>query len=202
MNIERRAFPVELRVEKREEKTKIVGHAAVFNSLSNEFWGFREVVAPGAFADSIKEDDVRGLFNHDPNHVLARNKSGTLTLAEDEKGLLYEIDPPDTQMARDLMVSIERGDVSQNSFAFTVLPDGEKWREDANGTLIRTLTRVKLYDISVVTYPAYLETDVSLRSSGEALAEEGRKILAALKPPAFDPWDLDLRRRRLKLAEI
>lgn len=205
MNIERRAFPVELRAEKREDKTKIVGHAAVFNTLSVELWGFREEVAPGAFTDSIKEDDIRALFNHDPNLILGRNVSGTLTLREDDKGLFYEIDPPDTQTARDLVVSIERGDISQNSFAFTVLPDGAKWREDANGTLIRTITRAKLYDISPVTYPAYIDTDVSLRSAGEALASEGRKIVAAVRAaqePDCNPWEIDLRRRRLKLASI
>ena len=203
MNIERRAFPVELRVEKRGDKTKIVGHAAIFNSLSVELWGFREEVAPGAFADTIKEDDIRALFNHDPNLILGRNTSGTLALTEDDKGLFYEIDPPDTQTARDLVLSIERGDISQNSFAFNVLPDGAKWREDANGTLIRTIVRAKLYDISPVTYPAYLDTDISLRTAGETLATEGRNIVAALRStiePEVNHWEIDVRRRRLDLA--
>lgn len=200
--IERRAFPVEFRVKRADDHAKIVGHAAVFNTLSAELWGFREEVAPGAFSQTIEQDDVRALFNHDPNFVLGRNTAKTLRLSEDDKGLLYEIDPPDTQFARDLMVSIERGDITQNSFSFSVLPDGQEWREDGNGTLIRTLTHVKLYDISPVTFPAYPSTDVSLRSAeAEALAAHGRRIIEAQRPASLFTWQIenDLRRRRLDL---
>ena len=96
----------------------IEGHAAVFDSLSVELWGFFEEIAPGAFADSIEAgDDVRALFNHDPNYVLGRSRNGTLRLAEDEVGLRVEFEPPDTQQARDVVTLIERGDVNQMSFA-------------------------------------------------------------------------------------
>ena len=200
--IERRAFPVEFRVKRDDDNAKIVGHAAVFNSLSVELFGFREEVSPGAFTQTIQQDDVRALFNHDPNFVLGRNVAKTLRLSEDEKGLMYEIDPPDTQFARDLMVSIERGDITQNSFSFSVLPDGQEWREDSAGTLIRTLTHVKLYDISPVTFPAYPSTDVSLRSAeAEALAAEGRRILEAHRPGFTWQVENDLRRRKVDLIE-
>lgn len=159
----RRTFPmVEMRVEGDEgEQPKIVGHAAVFNELSEPLWGFRERILPGAFKEAIELDDVRALWNHDPNYVLGRNKAGTLRLAEDDRGLAVEIDPPDTHWARDLLVSIRRGDVNQMSFAFTVLD--EEFSKD-NGENIRTLKKVRLHDVSVVTYPAYPQTDVQVRS--------------------------------------
>ena len=161
----RRCFALDaLKIEAREEAdTKtIVGHAAVFNTLSVDLWGFREKIAPGAFADAVKEDDVRALFNHNPDYVLGRNKAGTLRLKEDEKGLAIEVDPPDTQVARDLMVSIGRGDITQMSFGFQLVSDEWDYTDRANP--IRTLKKVKLYDVSPVTYPAYEDTDVELNA--------------------------------------
>ena len=165
MEQERRTIEVELRVERREDgPPKIRGHAAVFNSLSEDLGGFREQIAPGAFADAVKTDDVRALWNHNPDFVLGRNRSKTLRLSEDTKGLSIEIDPPDTQFARDLLVSIERGDVSQMSFAFSVRANGQNWGKDDDGKVVRTLTNVRLYDVSPVTFPAYTQTDVAVRS--------------------------------------
>ena len=105
--------------------TTLRGYAAKFDTLSEPLFGFREKIAPDAFAD-VLENDVRALFNHDPNHVLGRSAAGTLRVQQDEVGLLYEVDLPDTQAARDLVTSIKRGDVSQSSFAFTVEKDD--WR--------------------------------------------------------------------------
>ena len=157
-----RSFTVdELRaVQADGENKKIVGHAAVFNELSEDLGGFREKISPGAFKKTLKEADVRALWNHDSNYVLGRNKSGTLRLQEDEKGLAIEIDPPNTTWANDLMVSIDRGDVSQMSFGFrTVKDDFEK----KNDEIIRILKEVELFDVSPVTYPAYPQTDVQMR---------------------------------------
>lgn len=156
----------ELRVDKNKDGgiPEIVGHAAVFDSLSQELgniFPFRERIAKGAFEKSIQTDDIRALFNHDPNYVLGRNKSETLTLEEDEDGLKVKILPPDTAWARDLCISIERGDVSQMSFGF--LAEEEDW-SDENGEDIRTLKRVRLFDVSPVTFPAYIDTDVGVRS--------------------------------------
>jgi HK97 family phage prohead protease len=158
-NREMRTFPLEFRIE--PETKKIVGHAAVFNKIDGPEW-FRERIAPGAFADSLKSDDVRALFNHDPNYVLGRNKADTLFIEEDEVGLRMEIDPPDTQFANDLLVSIARGDISQASFAFTTID--ASW-DDVDGQEVRTLKKVRLYDVSPVTYPFYEATDVSLRKA-------------------------------------
>lgn len=168
MNQERRTIEVEMCVERRDDAPpKIRGHAAIFNSLSEDLGGFREQIAPGAFIEAIEKDDVRALWNHDPNYVLGRNRSRTLQMSEDTRGLAIEIDPPDTQFARDLMVSIERGDVSQMSFAFSVKPNGQNWGKDEDGQVVRTLTGVRLFDVSPVTYPAYTQTDVALRSMQE-----------------------------------
>ena len=155
---------------------KIIGHAAVFDQETLIAGLFREKVAKGAFNDTIKVDDIRALFNHDSNHVLGRNKAGTLTLKEDDKGLAIEVEPPDTQFARDLMVSIKRGDVDQMSFGFSVLHD--EWeRGDDDKKDLRTLRKVRLFDVSPVTFPAYEGTDVAVRSHEEwrAKTEEASK---------------------------
>lgn len=191
MERETRTFEIELAVEERAEgrAPSIVGHAAVFNSLSENLGGFRERIAPGAFAESINADDVRALFNHDPNFVLGRNKAGTLELSEDDHGLAIRITPPDTSFARDLMVSLGRRDITQMSFGFTVLTDGQAWEEDADGMVVRTLKRVRLFDVSPVTYPAYTQTDVALR--------ELRSWQAANHAPEL--WRVPIARRRLSL---
>jgi HK97 family phage prohead protease len=169
--IEKRAFALELRVDRGEgddEGLTLRGHAAVFDSLSEDLGGFREKVEPGAFKKAIKSDDVRALWNHDSNIVLGRNKSGTLSLSEDDTGLAIKIDAPDTQMVRDMVLSpIERGDVDQMSFAFRV--KDERWEEpeEEGGLPTRTLLEVSLADVSPVTYPAYADTAVAVRSLEE-----------------------------------
>ena len=194
MDIERRTYDlIELRAEEGEGKPlRIRGHAAVFNKKSDVIFGFREIVLPGAFAKSIKKDDIRALWNHDPNFVLGRNKSGTLKLKEDDRGLLSDIELPDTETARSLYASIKRGDVDQMSFGFRTITDN--WRKDGGDT-VRELVEVDLFDVSPVTYPAYPQTDVSARSFFEAR-------MAALNPPP-DPetalYRLKLLRRRLEL---
>lgn len=157
-NIERRFFKSELRAD---ENSPVVGYGSVFSKQSEDLGGFREIIAPGAFDDRLN-DDVRALFNHDPNYVLGRTKSGTLSLSIDETGLRYEVDFPNTTIANDLLESIKRGDVDQSSFAFTV--DEDEFTE-ADGVIIRTIHRVKkLFDVSPVTYPAYPDATVGARS--------------------------------------
>jgi len=192
MKQERRTLHSEFRVEQREDGKKLIrGHAAVFNVETDLGW-FRERIAPGAFSESIGKDDVRALFNHDENFILGRNKAGTLTMREDEQGLYVEIDPPDTQVARDLVTSIERGDISQMSFGFQTIKDSWETEENAAKDL-RTLEKVKLWDVSPVTFPAYQETDVAVRSHdcwSQSKAE-------SLK---YKPFKTALLRRRLALT--
>ncbi len=193
-NREIRSVDVEFRVKRSDDVVMLKGHAAVFNSLSENLGGFREQIEPGAFKWALENDDVRALINHDSNLVLGRNTAGTLRLKEDKTGLAVEIDIPDTAPARDLVVSIERGDISQMSFGFRVRPGGEEWGEDDNGDIVRTLTDLGLFDVSPVAYPAYPATDVGLRSL-EAHTEAGR--VAALNTMAA----LDKYRRQLKLRD-
>lgn len=167
MKREVRHFSGSIKVERRDAGAGpplIRGHAAVFDSLSENLGGFREVIAPGAF-DDVLGDDVRALFNHDPNAILGRSTAGTLRIGVDSTGLTYEIDPPDTQSARDLLVSMERGDVRESSFGFRIARGGDTWDENEDGVLIRTITKVaRLYDVSPVTFPAYPDTDAAKRT--------------------------------------
>ena len=179
--LERRAFDVidlEVRASADDgDSKKIRGYAARFDKLSEELWGFREKIAPGAFAKSIKSDDIRALWNHDPNYVLGRNRSETLTLDEDEKGLRIEITPPDTQWARDLLVSIERRDVSQMSFGF--ITEKDAWDRSDEKNVVRTLEQVRLFDISPVTFPAYPQTSVGVRSAEDVYKDFAADQVAA-----------------------
>lgn len=167
-NLEVRMLPMkELRIDEVEQASEIIGHAAVFDEWSETLGGifpFKEKVRRGAFSQSIITDDIRALFNHDPNYVLGRNKVGTLELAEDEVGLKVKITPPDTSWARDLTTSIKRGDISQMSIGFIVEEDN--WSTEA-GIDTRELIKVKLFDVSTVTFPAYLKTNVGLRAMSE-----------------------------------
>ncbi len=137
-------------------------YPSVFNTLSEDLGGFRERIMPGAFRKTIKENDVVGLFNHDSNFVLGRTRANTLTLREDKKGLRAEAELPATSWANDLIVSIERGDITQGSFGF--LPVKSRWIEDASEPIVER-QEVRLFDASLVTQPAYPDADgASLRS--------------------------------------
>lgn len=193
-NIERRftAGKVELRAGADGKSQTIRGYAAVFDSPSENLGGFVEVIAKGAF-DGVLKDDVRALFNHDANLILGRTKSGTCTIGVDETGLWYEINPADTQTARDLLVSLKRGDVDQSSFAFSVSREGQTW-DEGTGTLTRTITKIaKLYDVSPVTYPAYPDTEACARTlqEGKAWKQQSTK----------NPHAAQARARQLALAE-
>jgi Escherichia/Staphylococcus phage prohead protease len=167
--VQHRAFKLknlEIRSSEDGEPPMIRGYAAVFNTWADIIPGlFRERIAPGAFHRALRDSDVRALVNHDPNYVLGRNKAGTLSLSEDQHGLAVEIEPPDSQWSRDLMVSMKRGDINQMSFGFRPV----KWTEDvpekAGDPLEVTLREVLLFDVSVVTFPAYPQTEAWARSA-------------------------------------
>ncbi len=150
---------------KKDEPLKASGYAAVFNSRTSIGDYFDEVINPGAFSKTIKEnEDIRALFNHNWDNVLGRTKAGTLSLSEDEKGLKFELELPDTTIARDLAVSMERGDIDQCSFGFYVT--SETWDYDVEPAL-RTINEVELYEISLVSIPAYDDTEAALTRSKE-----------------------------------
>ena len=168
-NIEKRAATVEAA---QEESRTISGYAAVFDSDSEDLGGFTERIERGAFAEAIKISDVRALFNHDNNMILARTASGTLRIYEDERGLKYEFEAPHTTAGNDVLQMIKRGDINQSSFGFTVEQDSWAKRD---GTTYRTINKVKrLYDVSPVTFPAYPEASVAVRKLEEINLEENR----------------------------
>jgi len=149
---EKRFFNIETRISKRAKKNIVTGHAAIFGQLSEDLGGFKEKIKVGAF-DGVLKNDVRAFFNHDPNFLLARTTSGTLKLAVDKMGLSYSFEVPDTTAGRDLVISMERGDITQSSFAFMVEKDS--WSEQ-DGQEIRTIEKVgRLFDVSPVSIPAY-----------------------------------------------
>lgn len=157
---ETRAFHIELRAS--GDRPTITGHAAVFNVLSEDLGGFREVVLPTAFRRALRgDDDVRALLDHDSTKILGRLKAGTLKLRKDSEGLHVTIYPPDTTIANDAIKSIDRGDIDSMSFGFRTISD--RW-ETKDGEEVRYLEEVELFDVSPVTYPAYIDTDVAIRS--------------------------------------
>jgi len=172
--VERRMVPAaELRLQRDGHGTPVVtGYAIVFDSLSEDLGGFRERVKVGSVTRSLREGaDVRALVDHDPSKILGRNLAGTLRIKPNAKGVLVEIDAPDTQAGRDIVKSIDRGDVTGMSFAFTTQSD--EWHME-DGTPIRDLLDVDLHDVSVVTYPAYRATDVAVRSTMGLSVPDGR----------------------------
>lgn len=167
------------------------GHAAVFDTrtwIGSKRWGFWEEMAPGCFTKSIGESDVRMLQNHNPDLLLARMAHGpadTLRLSEDGIGLAVDADMAPTSYAQDLAALLERGDCTQMSFAFDMV--AYEWTYLADGTELLRHTECALWDVSPVTYPAYVETDAALRM----------ELMAACRANGFDAVDLDQLAQRL-----
>lgn len=140
---------------------KLVGYAVRWNSLSEVIWDeFREQFAPGAFTDSLAAGgDVRALYEHNYTQLLGRTKSGTLQLSQDDTGLRFELTPPDTQLGRDVLTLVERGDLSGMSFGFRALK--ESW-DIAQAPYLRTITTAELIEVTVTSMPAYPESAVEV----------------------------------------
>lgn len=179
MEIETRSgLPVEVRAEDDGTVT-VEGYAAVYDQATVIAGMFREVIRPGAFRNAISRgDDVTLNINHNDNFLLARTKSGTLKLTEDDKGLRIrsELDASDPDVAR-LVPKMRRGDLSEMSFAFSIPEGGQEWTEGADGMDVREIRDVMLHDVSVVATPAYGGTSIALRSR-EAAREEAEKAKA------------------------
>lgn len=174
---ERRFFESPVTIEKRAEGddtlSEIVGYAFKFNKVTNIGGWFREEILPGA-ADDVLNDDIRCLFNHNPNLILARSVQGkgTLSLSVDNIGLKYSYVTPDRSYAKDLEDAIDSGDVNQSSFSFkskeVIWVSGGDNEPD-----LRQIKKFEiLYDVSPVTYPAYQDTTVAKRSHEAFLANK------------------------------
>lgn len=190
--VEQRAYEGELKAV--NESRVVEGYASVFNSMSEDLGGFREIIKPGAFANALG-DDVRALYNHDSNYLLARTKSGTLELWEDDKGLGYRFEMPNTSYGNDMLELFRRGDLSQSSFGFTV--DKDSWRME-DGQHVRYIESVSsLFDVSPVVYPAYAAASSGLRSAepkGEGEAKDA-------KGQAAEEVNYNLHNALIKLAK-
>jgi HK97 family phage prohead protease len=141
----------------------LVGHAIVFDKLSVDLGGFREIMRSGAVNRVLAEGtDLRALWNHDSSMPLGRISAGTLQIRKDARGLVAEIDPPNH--AESQVEAIRRGDVTGMSFAFQALEDD--WRMDGD-TVIREVTDMAMSEVSAVTFPAYPQTDISVVGIGK-----------------------------------
>ena len=153
----------ELRAERAEgtEKKYIEGYFAVFNSRTELWRGFHEEVDPAAFNETLG-NDIKGLTNHDTTLVLGRNKSGSLELKVDSRGLWgrIEVNEDDTD-AMNLYARVQRGDVDQCSFGFNILDEEYTYLD--NGDVVSRLKKVDLHEVSICTFPAYPETSVQAR---------------------------------------
>ena len=169
-NMERRFVPLE-KLELRQDDDgamSISGMAAVIGQESEDLGGFTEIIEEGAFDAAIEASDVRALYNHDSNYLLGRTASGTLRIEARSDGLFYEV-PDLPPSRRDVYELIERGDVTGNSFAFTVEED--RWEQRDDGRQVRYITQVReLFDVGPVVYPAYSQTVVSARALERAKA--------------------------------
>jgi len=177
MKITNSMFDAEIELRSDEDKKTLTGYAAKFDSLSVPLFGFREKIRKGAFANSIKKNNIRSLWNHNTDLVLGSTKNKTLQLEEDDKGLRFELDLPDTQAGRDAAVSVSRKDVEGMSFSFEVKK--EEWDETKKDNVIRTLIEVDLKEVSPTAFPAYPKSSVvarSVKDDYEDYTEEKRSM--------------------------
>ncbi len=145
--------------EVRADRSRIVGHAVVFDTRSRDLGGFVEVVRPGAVDRALQAGaDVVALYNHDVSAVLGRTPQ-TLRLAKDTRGLAFELDPADTVTGRDTFELVRRGDLKGASFGFTTVTD--TWRSDG-GLVVRELLDIDLLEVSLTAFPSYPQTDVTV----------------------------------------
>lgn len=191
--------PVEEGKEEEKQPIKFEGYAATFNERSSSGWWGDEEILPGAFAESIKDDDIRCLFNHDSNYVLGRNTPKTLELKEDEKGLFFSVTAPDTRWAEDLALSVERGDINQCSFQFSVKEVNWIFGTGEGEPDLRQIKKAKLYDVSIVTFPFYENTSVELKSN-DSIKQEKEKIKQEREVKS-DEKIIEVKRKKLELME-
>ena len=176
-----RSVASEFKTREDGEELRIEGYFAVFNSNYDIWPGASESVAPGAFSKTLG-GDIRALIDHETMYVLGRNSAGTLELREDSHGLWGSVlINPNDQDAMNLYARVQRGDVDQCSFGFDILEEETEYRE--NGDVHWTIKEVKLYEVSVCTFPAYAETSVQARKDDyqRIIERENEKWRAEMK---------------------
>lgn len=179
-----RSRPTSFRALEEDGEKRIEGYFAVFDGVYEMYPGWSESIDHEAF-DGALEDDIRALIDHETRLVLGRTSSGTLTLRVDDKGLWGSISVnEDDQDAMNLYARVKRGDVSQCSFGFDILEE-EREVDETTGHVHYTIKRVKLYEVSVVTFPAYEDTGVTARA----------RDCQAIRAERLDQWKNEMKRR-------
>ena len=200
-NFERRYFISEVRSDEIENRT-FRGYAAVFDSETEIGGMFKEKIAHGAFTKALCENDIRAVWNHNLDLPLGRTINGSLRLIEDNHGLAFELDLPDTATGRDAYELIRTGVVSGVSFGFNVRKDS--WSRGENGELsIRTLEDIDLFEISPCTFPAYEQTNVVTRSVEKEFIEKQKEWQKSDNEEITNKirTELDLLKLKLDIAE-
>ena len=199
MKTEKRALPFEMRMETAEDVTRVIGAGAVYNKRSQDLGGFFEIIREGAFKRSLESGrEVKSFFNHDPNQVLGTTESEPpLTITDDKRGLMYEVEIPDTSYGRDLRENLKRKNVKGSSFQFRTIEDN--WYKTDAGETVRELISAELFEIGPVTEPAYLPSTSELRTLKDGKDEfEAREAEVKQKEEEKEK----ARRRRMKEVEI
>ena len=191
----KRSFEITYRAKKDSEKKVIQGYAVVFDSWTDiSSWGeiWKECIRKGAFTQSLKENSILALYNHDFNNVLAR-KDVNMKLVEDDKGLYFEIELPDTTKGNDLYELIDKGIVNQCSFSGYVRKN--LWSEDNGGNVLREILEIDLIEITITPIPAYEVTEAEVKRSRE---------IKGTKENKEDKLDFEeiIRESKRKLKEI
>ena len=191
----KRSFEITYRAKKDSEKKVIQGYAVVFDSWTDiSSWGeiWKECIRKGAFTQSLKENSILALYNHDFNNVLAR-KDVNMKLVEDDKGLYFEIELPDTTQGNDLYELIDKGIVNQCSFSGYVRKN--LWSEDNGGNVLREILEIDLIEITITPIPAYEVTEAEVKRSRE---------IKSTKENKEDKLDFEeiIRESKRKLKEI
>src|SRR5690606_18413162 len=202
VKIERRQYEMtdlEIRTDGEGKPVKIAGYAARFDKLSVPLYGCSERNRKGAFTKSLQRNNVKALWNHNSDFPLGSMKNGTLKLEEDDKGLRFELELPDTTWGRDAAESIRRGDTDGMSFGFEVVKD--EWDNSDPKNVIRTLVEVNLIEISPTPFPAYPSTSVSVRTAEEVYAEFVQANGSASEDEPVQEDRIKHLRRKLELAE-
>lgn len=184
-----------------DEQMTVEGYALRFNKLSNDLGGFVEEISPEALKEADLSD-VRALIDHDSSKVLGRTTSETLELTVDDEGLYFRCQLPNTTYAKDLYENIRLGNINQCSFGFILDEDGDSFEKRDDGLFKRTLRKIKsLFDVSIVTYPAYDDTDVApaLRSI-EAIKESEQEELR--KAQQEEQRKIELAKVQLELLKL
>ena len=173
-----------------------VGRPVVYDQWSELIYGyFRERILPGAFRDHLAESpDIIACVDHKPDRLLGRTHAGTLKIEEDDRGLTVSVPQPDTSYARDLAVSIKRGDIRGMSFVFDVVDDD--WKT-ADGVRSRDVIKAKIFEVSFVIFPAYPQTEADLRAVGAADDAVRERVLARMRSKLPDPLSVVKARQRL-----